>query len=188
MKNVNSETVDTPREMETRTQMTFRQFQRAWNQIAPLPYREISLDDRMDAIVLWNQRRHVWNELRNAGWDLPELQRPKWMVLLLTLTVSSIAGMLAWSVHLWSALVAMVDLSWTAHKFTRPLAVFPPIACETVREAVLRSTPFRHEDCQAGLWPREDIAAKVRLILSESTGVPFAEIREDTRLTDLLCC
>ena len=69
---------------------------------------------------------------------------------------------------------------------TRPLAVKPPIACETVHEAVLRLTPFRREDYQAGLRPREELAAKVRLIISEATGVPFAEIHQIHRPDGLL--
>jgi hypothetical protein len=54
-----------------------------------------------------------------------------------------------------------------------------------VHEAVLRLTPFRHEDFRAGRWPKDEIAAKVRLVLAESSGVSFDRIKNETVLEDL---
>lgn len=173
--------------METSTQRTFREFKHALQQVAPADH-EVSLDDRLDVIIPSRQRRRVWQQLRADGWELPELRLPAWVVLLSALVVSLIVALLVLSSRIWSALATLVDLSWGAKKLTRPWAVHPPIACETVREAVLRLTPFRREDYLAGLWPREDMAAKVRLIIAEVAEVPFAEIRGDTRLFDLIDC
>ena len=76
-------------------------------------------------------------------------------------------------------------LGLLARKVTRPLTIHPPIGCETMQEAALHLTPFRHEDYKAGLWPREDIAARVRWILARELHIPFEAITEKTSLADL---
>lgn len=172
---------------EPRTHRTFGEFQRALKGVVPGPASTLSLDDRFETIVPLHQRRHVWRELQAAGWKLPELQRPTWVVLLCALVIWCLVAVLVLALRTWTALLTLIDLSWAARIVTRSLAVKPPIACETVHEAVLRLNPFRREDYQAGLWPRQELAAKVRLIISEATGIPFAEIHEDTKLADLDC-
>ena len=93
--------------------------------------------------------------------------------------------MLAWlfnSPIFGLAIFPFALLSWL---MSRPLAVRTPDGCQTVREAVLQATPFRREDYQAGLWPRSDISAKVRLLFAEIAGVPFESVTEDSPLAEL---
>jgi hypothetical protein len=176
------------RSIEPRTQQTFREFKQALERIVPSAGPEISPNDRLDAIVAKEQRQRVWQELRAAGWELPELVRSAGVVFLAALLISAAVAFVALFLRTWSALLVLLDWSWLARKLTQPLAVHPPVACETVREAVLHLTPFRREDYQAGLWPREELAAKVRLIISKAAGVPFAQIRDDSKLCDLFDC
>ena len=66
------------------------------------------------------------------------------------------------------------------------MAIYPPIGCQTLQEAALQLTPFRKEDYQAGLWPHEDIAGKVRLVICEAIGMPFEAVKEESRLSELI--
>jgi len=95
--------------------------------------------------------------------------------------------MLACILRNWSILLSLAELSVLARRVTRPWAVQPPVACETVREATLHLTPFTREDYQAGLWPREEVAAKVRWIVSRAVGVPFESVTDETQFLDLGC-
>jgi len=57
----------------------------------------------------------------------------------------------------------------------------------TVRDAVLYFTPFKGNPGYP--WTREEISTKVRLIVSESLGIPLEEVRPESRLVeDLGCC
>jgi len=86
----------------------------------------------------------------------------------------------------WWHLLSLPELGLLARKIVGPMAICPPIGCETLQEAALQLTPFRQEDYQAGLWPHEDIVGKVRLIISKNIGMPFEAIREEGRFSDLL--
>jgi len=70
-----------------------------------------------------------------------------------------------------------------SYRLTRPLAVHPPVYCETVLEAALYLTPFKQVDFKAGLWPQEEIAAKVRMIIACSAGVRFQDVYNNSCLT-----
>jgi hypothetical protein len=52
----------------------------------------------------------------------------------------------------------------------------------------LTVTPFTHEDFKAGLWPREEIAAKVRLLVAKAAGLPVDSVTEETSFCDLFAC
>jgi hypothetical protein len=169
-------------EVEPKTHHTLREFRRALQQVVPSIGAEISLSARLDSLVPSSERRRAWQELQAAGWELPELQRRTGVFAISALLVFAPVVLLALSLRTWSVVLSLIELSWVAHRLTRPLAVHPPIGCETVRELVLGWTPFRHEDYRAGLWPQEEIAAKVRLIISRAAGVPFADIKNDTKL------
>ena len=60
-----------------------------------------------------------------------------------------------------------------------------PWKCRTVYELALHEVKFSKEDVTLGLWPREEISAKVRWIIALNTGYPFDEITEDTLFVDL---
>jgi hypothetical protein len=173
------------RGVEPITHRTFREFKGALKQVALIEGRDISLSDRLHSIVPSSERRRVWQELREAGWELPGLMRSPSVVTVAALMVLAPVLLLVLSLRTWCVLLSLIELSWVAHKLTRPLAIHPPAGCETVREAVLHLTPFRHEDYRAGRWPHDDIADKVRQIISAATGVPFAKIKDDSKLVDL---
>src|SRR5262249_6458769 len=133
------------------------------------------------------ERRRVWQDLRTAGFDVPELALSAYVRLVVTLLVLLPVALVAYAWSNWTVLLSLGELGLLARRLTRPWAIYPPFGCETVQEAVVQLTPFTHADYQAGLWPREEIAAKVRWIVAEVTGVPFEKVTEQTRL-NYICC
>jgi hypothetical protein len=150
-------------------------------------HAEIRPSARFDALIPPGERRLVWSRLQMEGLELPALQLSSRALFLIVVLV--LAPVLALYVVLsWTALFSLAELSFLARKVARPWAIHPPRGCETVREAALQLAPFSRQDYQAGLWPRKDIADKVRLIVARAAGVPFESITEETRFSDLLEC
>jgi hypothetical protein len=149
---------------------------------------EIRPSDRFDILIPPEKRRRVWSRLRTEGLDLPALRLSGKALFLIVFLV--LAPVLALYVALksWTALFSIAELSFLARRIARPWAIHLPRGCETVREAALQLAPFSHEDYLAGLWPRKDIADKVRLIVARAAGVPFESVTEETRFDDLLGC
>lgn len=154
----------------------------------PAPAESISYSARLASIIPPYRRRRVWRHLRAAGFALPGLTLSGPVLIVVVTIILFPAWLIILTVKGWMALFSLAELVVLSHKVTRPLAIHPPIGCETVHEAVLELTPFRHEDYRAGLWPPEEIGAKVRLIVAEATGMPFATITPQTKLVDVAGC
>jgi hypothetical protein len=149
---------------------------------------EIRPSDRFDILIPPDERRLVWSRLRTEELDLPALRLSGKALLLIVFLVLAPVLALYVAVRSWTALFSLAELSFLARRITRPWAIHPPHGCETVREAALQLAPFSRQDYQNGLWPRKDIADKVRLIVARAAGVPFESITEETRFSDLLDC
>ena len=192
---------DSPSSRPTKPEMTFRLLERKLHELLPSRAQDIHLSDRFETIIPTEDRRRVWRELKLAGLILPDLTVPRselqrselWGCLLCPIVL--ILGF----PFLFAALVTkalgftFVDriLSTVFNRIflltrvNEELAIYSPAGCETVQEAVLDLTPFRFEDYKAGLWPPEEIGAKVRHIISEHSGVSFDEIKNDSRWGEL---
>jgi hypothetical protein len=65
---------------------------------------------------------------------------------------------------------------------TRPLAVHIPAGPATVCDAAIYLTSFK-DGVRAGYrWSEDEISLKVRLILSESLGIPLERVTPEARL------
>jgi hypothetical protein len=165
--------------------LVFYRLRRDLVELLPIARPRIRPETRFVDIIPRRDRRRVWRELQSRGYRLPALQLPGYLILWGTLSVVIRSAAVAWLFK--NPLFAAVGLPFAILTWflARPLAVRPSLGCETIREAVLHVTPFRRVDYEAGLWPRADISAKVRLIIACAAGVPFDRVREDTRFTDL---
>jgi hypothetical protein len=185
----------------TKVDMTFQEFQRKLRELLPLSQKEFRMSDRIEDIITPQERRRIWQELRVAGYDLPELNLPlsqipqgtgiycllvfgAVLVLGLPLLFLVLIAKLLPFAFLKRIQALLIDWIFPGNP-DNPLAIHAPVGCETVEEAVLQLTPFRVEDYKAGLWPRETLAAKVRQIVATSSGVSFQAIQSETRWGDL---
>src|SRR5262249_27100351 len=137
------------------------------------------------SLIPLSKRRHIWHQLRQAGYDLPGLALSDGLLAALLIVLGPLA-FLGILLKGWLMLLSLPELGMLVYKLTRPFAIHARIGCETVHEAVLQLTPFERTDYLAGLWSSEDIAAKVRLEIAEALNVPFASITNETRLCDLM--
>jgi len=132
-------------------------------------------------------RRKVWEELRESGVVLPDLRLANPVIFVVALIVLLPVTVLAILTKNRFLFLCLFEFFWIARRLTRAWAIVPPIGCETVQEAILCIASFHQIDFQAGLWPREDISAKVRWILAERLGIPFSEITDETKIADICC-
>jgi hypothetical protein len=139
---------------------------------------------RFEALIPDDERRRVWDGLRAGGLALPALELSPRVFLLAALMVLAPVLLLAFAQKNAAILLSVTELGLLARRITRPLAVHPPRGCETVREAVLRLTPFDTRDYKAGLWPPEDIADRVRLLIAEVANLPFESVKRESRLIE----
>ena len=154
--------------------------------IVPARPEQIVPTQGLDELIPPVERRRVWQELSDAGLTLAPLSLPSRIFLEAACVVLAPVALLVLLVN-WSFVCTAVELYIWAQRVTRPLATQVPAGCKTVQEAVLHLTPFRREDYEAGLWPREAIALKVRLLCAKVTGLPLESVKDETRLTDLFC-
>jgi hypothetical protein len=170
---------------DSMTNRTFRKLCGGLARILPEAPSEMSLADRIDQLIPYRERRRVWCDLREAGFGLPGLCLSGPLRLAVTLLVLAPVASLTYLFG-WIGALHVLEFGKLAYWITRPWAVHPPIGCETVQEAVLHLTPFRQEDYAAGLWPREDIAAKVRWMFCQAAGRSFETVTEKTVIADLV--
>lgn len=172
---------------DSKINQTFPHLRESLIYLVPATPDQITPPRPFAVLIPPQDRRRVWQDLRAAGYDLPELHLPASVGLLVAILVLLPVALAAFALKNWTVLLSLGELGLLARRITRPWATQPPIGCETVQEAVILLTPFTRADYQAGLWPQEEIAAKVRRIVAQATGVPFAEITDQTRLDDICC-
>ena len=172
---------------KTKVGQVFQELCWQLGQILNMSPEDVSASSLFVTLIPPNERRRIWEELRQSGVALPELRLANPVLFLTALTI--LLPVTVWAILSKNGLafLCLLELFWIAGKLTRPWAIFPPIGCETVQEAVLANTPFHQKDYHAGLWPPEDIAAKVRWIFSERLGIPFRDITDDTKIANLCC-
>ena len=168
--------------------LLFARFQRELLELVPVAPERVRPDARFEEIIPRNVRRKVWHQLGRRGFQLPALglsTRLRWISFFLVLARSAA---LAWLFQHAVFALAALPFALVTRWLIRPLAVYPPPAYQTVWDAIIRVTPFRRVDYEAGLWRREDIATKVRAIIADLIGLSLDKVREDSRIVDLCDC
>jgi acyl carrier protein len=166
------------------TSQTFYRFRRELMDALPLARRQIRPDGDLEVLVPGNERRRVWTQLRWAGLELPPLGISAWVawIALIIILVPPVA--LAWWYHTGILLALGIPLGYLAWVITRPLAIHP-YPYRSIREAILYLTPTPSQDAesQASLTDNE-IADKVRLIISACLGVPIEQVTDGARFVE----
>ncbi len=159
--------------------------------------REVRPSTRLEDLVPRNQRRAVWQHLRGRGLELPELSlSPRASGIAMTGTLAGGALLGGWTaagaallgacLQILLAVFAMLRLGFAIWLVSRPFAVHLACGPVTVRDAVLYLTPYKGN--QDYPWSREEIATKVRLIISVSLGLRLEEVKPESRFEELGCC
>jgi hypothetical protein len=86
------------------------------------------------------------------------------------------------------ALLLALPMGFVVYWVSRPRAVHLPSGLRTVGELVIWMTNFGEHKESGYQWTRNEIALKVRIILSESTGVDLDDIQPETTLAELAAC
>jgi hypothetical protein len=149
---------------------------------------ELSGVEELETVLPVEIRQATWRELKAAGFELPELQVSRsvfWIAVALVLTP---LGLLVLAVRTWFAVLSIIEFTFLAYKFTRPLAIHPPDWCKTVGQAALCLKYIRGAHGAVVPWTREEITDRVRMIIGEAAGVPIDKVTHDTLLIDLLRC
>jgi hypothetical protein len=155
------------------------------SEVLAVPAAAITPDQHLDALVPREERRRVWQEMAEAGYELPPLELSGlvfWLTAVFVVFPLLLVGVI---LKTWAVVFSLPELGLLARRITRPLAIDTPTGL-TVYEVAVALTPFARVDYKAGLWPAKAIADKVRLIIAAGAGVPFDEVRPDTRLADLI--
>src|SRR5262249_24860227 len=155
---------------KTKVGQAFQDLRWQLGQILNMSPEDISPSCLFVTLIPPHERRRMWEELRKSGAVLPELRLANPLYLLIALAI--LLPVTVWAILSKNgfAFLCLLELFWLAGKWSRAWAIFPPIGCETVQEAVLANTPFHRKDYHAGLWPAEHIAAKIRWIFAQRLG------------------
>lgn len=154
----------------------------------PSSHVRIRPDSQLDEIVPREARKQVWHAMRARWPELPRLVVPDRVARSSVYQLYAKAVLTIVMTHNILMLWTLIPFAWLIWLMTRPFAIEFPASCETMREAVLRVTHFTQTDFEAGLWPEEELSAKVRMIVADAVGRPFREVTEDSRLIDLVDC
>lgn len=158
--------------------------------------REIRPERRLDDFFSGFSRPLAWSQLnQHSGCRLPELHRPRWLVLVIVFL--PILG-LCWCIggallhadgYLLAALMILAGLpiyAGLAAYLTKPLAIMPPSGCITVGDLVRQT--LRHNDfavrTEQPRAPAEEFFPKIRRIVSKTLNIPEAEITLESRFIE----
>jgi hypothetical protein len=147
---------------------------------------EVRPETKFVDIIPEEDRRSRWQQLQEYGFKVPGLILcgRGWLLVLLQLLFL----LVLWELLGNGLLFFFIEIITIIRIVTRPYAIVPPPGYETIERAAVNLTRFNMEQYRAGLWTHDDIAAKVRLIVAEVSGMPFDEITDETNLIELLCC
>src|SRR5262249_55048679 len=140
----------------------------------------------LEELIPANRRRMVWKQLRHRGLALPPLRLPKGVSGLAVASVVLCAAVLFVAMKVMLALPAILRLGFETWLVIRPFAVHIRSGPVTVRDAVLYLAPFNENRDYP--WSGEEIATKVRLIISVGLGVSVTEVKPETRFVGNLGC
>ncbi len=146
---------------------------------------QIQLTDRFDEIIPLDLCREIRERVAEQGTNLQALYMTGSVRSAATLAVLGPRTLLAVLLKDGTVLLSLVERRFLTRCLSGRWPIFLPVVCRTVQEAVLHLTPFQREDYDAGRWPSEDIAAKVRWVIAQSTGVSFATVTSEKRIDQL---
>lgn len=101
------------------------------------------------------------------------------------ITATTVVTLLCWWQPWFLALLLLpITILFSSLWRGQPSTIWPS-CLETMHELALSQTHYNKEDAEKGLWPREEISAKVRWTIANSMDVGFDEITEETTILEL---
>src|SRR5260221_184521 len=120
---------------EPKTMSTLTTFRGRLQELLSLPRTNIKPTDRLEDLIPTKVRRQVWQDLQASGFNLPSLGLSTRVLLIAIALVVGPVLLLAFALRMASIVLSIVELSVLSYRLTRPLAIHPPVYCETVLEA-----------------------------------------------------
>ncbi|MCI0459135.1 MAG: hypothetical protein L0Z62_19435 [Gemmataceae bacterium] len=168
--------------------LTFERLRAALPECLDTLHPDAHPETPLETLLPVAQRREAWRLLRQQGFPLPELQLPPEESRRNLLRVLRVAGSLALWLWWWPALLLALPLGVVVYRLSRPRAVVFPAYVKTVGELALYLTPYRDHREGGCRWTDEEVAAKVRMVVADWAGLPFEEVRPETKFADLMGC
>ncbi len=171
------------------TSRGFYRTRRALIQSVGLNRDQIRLDSKLEELIPTEQRRNAWGFLRQAGLALPVLRLSSVQIVAI---LSAMAMVAAISIALTHAVLPIVFgslfLTGYAFLFASSFARTIPNSCNTVRNLVIQLPPCPLDPPLNKGLSREEVAQKVRLIISNGLGVPIEKVSNEARFVKDLGC
>jgi hypothetical protein len=160
----------------------FGQLRAALAEATDIPSRAIRPWTRLEWVLPLERRRELWRAMRQSGLRLPALELPPragWVGCLAFLIPKGAAILLLdWCVGGLAAGAAAVLFVF----LSRPWATEFPVCLQTIGDLTLYITDCAEHRGSGYKWTRNEIAFKVRLVLSEALNVRMDEIRLESRI------
>ena len=164
------------------TSRTFYRIRRHLMERLAIRRGSVRPDSRIRSLIPRRRHRRAWTELRATGLQLPALEVSTIVVVAIVLLGFGLAHRVAASVD--SFVIGLIAALSTL--VAVPAALFPliarvggriPSSIITVRDAVLMATQL---DCGSN----DEIAHRVRLMVSNQLGVPIEKVTERASFTE----
>jgi hypothetical protein len=118
-----------------------------------------------------------------ARGKLVKLRRlPAWLI---EIPATALLSLLCLFQPCFLAMLMLPVTILVANLWRGPRSTIWPNCFETMQQLAISQTHYNKEDAAAGLWPRDEISAKVRWIIAYQLGYRFDEITEETSLLEL---
>lgn len=165
----------------------FREIREKIADVLNIDESAIRPETRLAAIVPPGRRNEVIHLITES--DVPSWSRvypirsPGWVVELVASTLLSVLCLF----QPWFLVILTLPLTvLIANLFRRSSSSYWPHCFETMHELAISQTHYNKDDAARGLWPHEEISAKVRWIVARQLGYRFEEITEETDFLDLI--
>ncbi len=171
---------------QTASMIRFREIRSMIARKLKIDESTIRPETRLAAIVPPNRRNEILGLIngrdRGQGPSIKTKKLPLWFAEIIASTALSLLFLFQpWFLVLLTLPISiLIANTWRSSYSTRW-----PSCLETMHELAISQTHYNKADAAKGLWPREEISAKVRWIIANQLGEPFDEITEQTNLLDL---
>lgn len=164
---------------------SFTRLRRELVRAADVPRHRIRPHAPLDELIPQCGRRAAWSRLKQNGLKVPplELSRRTRRFTLTVVLLGTVA--VALGVQAWGGLLAIIPLALLVLVASRPRAVEFPLGLRTAGELALYLTRFNEHRESGYRWTPNEVAAKVRMVIAESLGLPLDRVRPECTLAEL---
>lgn len=174
----------------TASMVEFRRLRQEIASLMRLDECTIRPDTRLGAIVPAHRRHeilsHVLHRRRTVPYAVVPLPvRTTWCLRILELCLTIALGFMCLWQPMWLIFATVLFSVVVAKMIWDSESVAWPAGFETMHELALSQIHYCKQDADRGLWPREEVSAKVRWLIAYQMGERFCDVTEETRFVDL---